>query len=171
MTAETRIADTRDAADIARVHVASWRAAYRGILPDDLLDRLTVADREALWQQVLSDDRVQVAVVEENAAVRGFLSVGPSRDAGAGKDTGEVSAIYLDPDVWRRGHGSLLMDRAVQMARSNGWSQLTVWVLRENTGARAFYEHMGFGPDGAEREEMVQSTKVTEVRYARRTDA
>lgn len=170
MTARARIADIRDAADIARVHVASWRAAYRGILPDDLLDRLTVADREALWQQVLSDNRVRVAVVEENAAVHGFISVGPSRDTDADKHTGEVSAIYLAPNAWRRGHGTLLMNHALQVARANGWSQLTVWVLRDNTNARRFYEHMDFNPDGAQREEMVQGAAVTEVRYIRRAD-
>jgi len=41
-----RPATPEDARAIAEVHVASWRYAYRGLLPDDVLDRLSVEERE-----------------------------------------------------------------------------------------------------------------------------
>jgi len=37
-----------DSAAIARVHVDSWRATYRGLLPDERLTKLTYEGRERL---------------------------------------------------------------------------------------------------------------------------
>jgi len=34
---------------IAEVHVSSWQAAYRGVLPDDLLDGQSLPEREQSW--------------------------------------------------------------------------------------------------------------------------
>jgi hypothetical protein len=48
-----RAAQIEDAKQIAEVHVASWRAAYRGILPDSMLDNLSVEKRTELWQERL----------------------------------------------------------------------------------------------------------------------
>ena len=50
-----REASQGDAAAIAGVHVRAWRVAYRGLLPDDLLDRLSVEDREESWRGILED--------------------------------------------------------------------------------------------------------------------
>ena len=43
--AEIRRARPEDAEAVARVHVAGWRHAYRGLLPDDYLDGLDWRDR------------------------------------------------------------------------------------------------------------------------------
>ena len=42
-----RVATFTDAREIAEVHVAGWKAAYRGMVPDELLDELTVDGRRA----------------------------------------------------------------------------------------------------------------------------
>ncbi len=57
MRATTLIRTARpdDARSVAEVHVASWRHAYRGLLPDDYLERLSVDDREAMWLGAFSD--------------------------------------------------------------------------------------------------------------------
>jgi hypothetical protein len=44
-----------DAAGIARVHVNSWRSTYRGIVPDQFLDSLSLERREQYWHDLLSD--------------------------------------------------------------------------------------------------------------------
>ena len=40
-----RPAKSDDALEVARVHVRSWQAAYRGLLPDDYLDDLRAEER------------------------------------------------------------------------------------------------------------------------------
>ena len=46
-----------DAAGIATTHVASWRAAYRGLLPQSLLDDLSVDRRTEQWREAIADRR------------------------------------------------------------------------------------------------------------------
>jgi hypothetical protein len=65
-TALVRAARPEDARSVAEVHVASWRHAYRGLLPDDYLERLSVDDREAMWLGSFGDpDPKSGAVVAE----------------------------------------------------------------------------------------------------------
>jgi hypothetical protein len=45
-----RKATPEDARAIAEVHVKSWRAAYRDLLPQDFLQGLSVDRREQQWQ-------------------------------------------------------------------------------------------------------------------------
>ena len=51
-----RRAGLADARAIAEVAVAGWRAAYRGMLPDDFLDAMRVDAREVAWHERLARD-------------------------------------------------------------------------------------------------------------------
>ena len=93
--ARIRAATPEDARPVAEVHVTSWRHTYRGLVPDDYLDRLSVDDRESMWLGAFADpDPKSGALVAENGGlVVGFASFGPSRDEGVSDGTGEVPAI------------------------------------------------------------------------------
>ena len=47
---EIRPAEPEDALAVARVHVRTWQAAYRSLLPDHYLDQLRAEDRAARYQ-------------------------------------------------------------------------------------------------------------------------
>jgi GNAT superfamily N-acetyltransferase len=166
VAAMIRPATLEDSAALAEAHVRSWRAAYRGVVPDAYLDALSVEGCAARWRNALRQGQRDVAVCEVDGALVGFVSVEPSRDADCNPGTGEVVAIYIDPAVWRRGLGRRLMDWAKDVARRRGWQRLTLWVLRDNAQARAFYEAAGFHLDGAARDHDFSGTPVAEVRYA-----
>jgi len=91
-----RLAAPTDALSIARVHVRSWQAIYRGHFPDDYLANLSADQRAVNWARLLADPSQTIAVYELSGIV-GFVCIGPSRDADAGPETGELSSIYLDP--------------------------------------------------------------------------
>lgn len=80
-----RDAEVDDARAIAEVHVESWRWAYRGQLPDETLDRLDVAEREAGWLAALASDDAHAGVIVAQSADRivGFASIGAARDGDA----------------------------------------------------------------------------------------
>jgi hypothetical protein len=80
-----RSARPGDARAIAEVHVASWRHAYRGLLPDDYLDRLSVEERERTRREHLEDPSSGwgTLVVDDGGRVVGFSTYGPSRDQDA----------------------------------------------------------------------------------------
>jgi L-amino acid N-acyltransferase YncA len=105
-------------------------------------------------------------VVEDEGRVVGFAFTGPTRDASADRaTTGEVSAIYLEPEVVGRGLGRALMARALDDLRVMGYRRACLWVLAENRVARRFYEAAGFRSDGGEQTEEMDGFVLHEVRY------
>src|SRR5579871_2242772 len=106
-----RSASINDAKAIAKVHVDSWRAIYRGHMPDSVLDNLSIEQREQEWHERLSQG-VTTWVAEVDKRVVGFASVCPSRDEDADpKAISEISAIYLLQEYWRKGIGQQLCIR------------------------------------------------------------
>lgn len=162
-----RAATPDDAVAIAGVHVRGWQRVYRGVVPDTYLDALDPARRAAMWTDVIAGRPDDVAVCERGSRVVGFAAVGVSRDDDASPETGELMAIYVDPRSWRCGVGTALMAWIDASARAQRWRTLTLWVLEENPGARAFYERVGFARDGRTKTVAFGGHEVVEVRYAR----
>lgn len=163
---KVRQATPEDAEPIAAVHVASWRAAYRGLVPDDLLDSLDVAERSRTWSSILATEEwpCYVAIVE--SAVIGFIHVCPCRDSDKDPScTGEISAIYCAPNHWRQGHGSVLLRQGMDALAGRGVSEVTLWVLERNVAARRFYEVHGFCAD--EPRKIHAKSGLVEIRYAK----
>src|SRR5882724_5627557 len=106
-----RPATLDDASEIARVHVASWRSTYRGMLPDDFLASLSEGHYTERWTRVISEGTSRVHVVDEPGGIVGFASGGRER-AGEGTFAGELYAIYVLDSAQRQGHGRELV-RAV----------------------------------------------------------
>jgi ribosomal protein S18 acetylase RimI-like enzyme len=156
-----------DAAALARVQVESWRAAYAGLMPDELLARLTVEKREARWQAILErrapDERTFVA--QDSGRVLGFACTGPSRDAGAMPGSAELYSLYLDPSVWRCGLGRALFTHAIADLEERGHVAVTLWVLEGNARARLFYEAAGMETDGGTKIEVDEGAELPHVRY------
>jgi ribosomal protein S18 acetylase RimI-like enzyme len=139
-----RLAVPADAPAIARVHVASWRTTYPGILPDRYLSAMTVEDYTARWRRALAGPFAPsvVHVVEEDDQIVGFSSCGRQRDGDQPYD-GELYAIYLLQELQRRGHGRALVEASASALADQGMASMVVWVLRDNVQARGFYERLG----------------------------
>jgi ribosomal protein S18 acetylase RimI-like enzyme len=142
---ELREARPDDAGGIAAVHVRAWQAGYRDVLPDRLLDGLSVSARAEEWRGRLGPAAGRSTFV----AVDGGRIVGFCTVAADGGD-GEVAALYVDPDRWHAGTGSALLERGLASLRASACQAVTLWVFAGNDPALAFYARYGFAPDGAE---------------------
>ncbi len=168
-----RPAGPADAEDLARVRIASWRAAYRGIVPDPVLDGFDPVAEVVTWRQRLAavtDVWTGVAFVAEPPArprLVGFVTTGAARHAGEA-GLGEVWAIYVDPDAQGQGVGRALMDAAIRDLKTRGFGEVVLWVFEANAPARAFYERIGWAPDGAVQPFAIGGAAPIEVRYRRR---
>jgi ribosomal protein S18 acetylase RimI-like enzyme len=162
-----REAEPKDARAIAELHVASWQAAYRGQLTDEYLDGLSVDDRLEQHRRTLEEPRSdwRTWVAEDAGRVAGFAVTGPSEDADADDRTGEVYAIYLDPERVGTGLGRSLFEKAVGDLRERGFTRATLWVLETNELARRFYEVAGWKLDGTKTHERVDCEMRPTVRY------
>jgi len=161
-----RLAIPSDAPAIARVHVETWRIAYRGQVPNKLLDGLDIERRTTAWTEILQKNESTTFVAEIEKEVVGFCSLMASRDDDADKATiGEIAALYVSPRHWRRGVGRHLGEWALAEARKNGCSTATLWVLKTNSLAQRYYEAIGFVRDGAEKMRNFDGHDLPEVRY------
>jgi GNAT superfamily N-acetyltransferase len=138
-----RAARLDDAPAIARVHVASWNAAYRGILPDNVLDLYDVGHRLETRRRILrqTDDLHLVAHDTTFGELVGFCDAGRARRPG--RWHGEVYAIYLLHHARHHGLGRELFEHTMAWMRGCGMRSMIVWVLEDNPHARRFYEALG----------------------------
>ncbi len=160
-----REARADDAPAIARIHVASWRTTYRGIVPDDVLANLSVERREQMWARTLGNpDGTVFVYVAEDAAEQtiGFTAGGPEREGDA-LYTGELYAIYLLAEAQGRGVGRCLMQQVAARLATMGHDAMLVWALAENPACR-FYAALG-GVPVREKEIDMGGASLMEVAY------
>ncbi|MGI8492951.1 MAG: GNAT family N-acetyltransferase [Acidimicrobiales bacterium] len=103
-----------DAGGLAEVHVKTWQAAYRGRIPDEVLDSLSVAERRRRWSEILEASEPPATmtwVAREAGEIIGFASVCPTRDEDAAPGTGEVASLYVSAEGWAAGGAIKLDDR------------------------------------------------------------
>ncbi len=163
-----RPAEPADAGPIAEVHVRSWQAAYRGELPADYLDGLSIDEREEMWRRILAEAEPASGVLvalDDDGRMIGFTGFGPSRDDDAPPGTGEVRTIYLLPGWFGKGVGRELFALANQRLRELGYRRATLWVLATNQRSRRFYEKAGWAFDGTTSTHEDQCLNMPIVRY------
>lgn len=138
-----RPATPDDAPGIARVHVATWRTAYDGILDPSFLALLSTDSRTNMWREILTtpDHTTAVHVAESAGDITGFVAAGPEREQDPDY-RGEVYAIYVLAECQGEGIGRRLWDAAVDGLAQRGLAGTLVWVLRDNP-SRRFYEAIG----------------------------
>lgn len=167
-----RPAVAEDARAIAGVHISSWRGAYPGLLPAELLDSLSLERRERQWRRWLEPggERSRTLVAESDGAVVGFSTLAiECRDADEPEGVGEVPALYVHPDSWGCGAGTALMDASVAEMRAGGCRQAILWMLEGNHRAASFYAGQGWRADGGRRgsQYFPDVADLVEVRFRR----
>jgi GNAT superfamily N-acetyltransferase len=156
---------------IAIVHVRSWQAAYRGLVPQEYLDHVEVDQRYSVWERILGEaewPRVGTFVAEYGGDVVGFASICPTRDDDEQPaSAGELAAIYLLPEGWGKGLGRELMASVLSALSEAGFDEATLWVLERTAGRDGFYEAAGWHADGAVKQDARRGFVLNEVRYRR----
>lgn len=162
-----RDATPDDAQGIAVVHVKTWQCAYRGQLPDTMLDESSIEKRTEGWRKQLSEPEEGtfsfVIVVDEQ--IVGWCAVGKNRDEDVTSEIGELYGIYIHPNFIGRGLGSALMQYALNVLKQNGYKKATLWVLDTNEKTRKFYERKGWRVEGATKVDKRDEFDLHETRY------
>jgi GNAT superfamily N-acetyltransferase len=165
MPVEIRPSRAGDGEPLARLHERCWRISYAGIADASWIVERPFEERVAEWERYATGGGAPMWVADHDGLVIGEVAAGASRDAEAPEWTGEVLAIYVDPDRQGAGVGSALLERAVAELRHAGHERATLWTFGDNVRATAFYERHGWRPDGTVRSD--QRFGSPEVRYAR----
>jgi len=166
-----RTAKPQDAAGIARVRVTTWKIAYRGLIPQEILDQQDIGVDTLRFQEILSNlpagRNTFVAEVAESqgqpAEIAGFASCGTERDSDP-EYSGELYALYVLPEFQGRGIGRRLVQAAADFLKGQNHQRMVIYVLRDNLPSRKFYEAIG---GKAVREKMadIRGVLLPEVGY------
>lgn len=173
-----RPATPADADMIATVHIAAWRAAYRGLMPEAYLAGLSVDTVSARWRQRLEggggegrfeEGGASAALLLGEDATGRVVGIGAAGSA-RGLDEpamGEIWLLNLEPGAWGTGVGADLLAAATGLLEAQGYGAAVLWVLEANARARRFYEKWGWEPDGVTRVDQSFGFPLAELRYRR----
>jgi ribosomal protein S18 acetylase RimI-like enzyme len=154
-------AQLADADALQTLHLLTWKATYRDHAAEPWYGEQLAAHGLRDWQEIV---RTQAAhgggmlIAREPDAIIGFSQYGPAEDDGSGV-IGHIHRLYVHPARQRTGVGRSLLAASVERLRQNGARAAALWVLESDQRARAFYERMGWKPDGA------RSAEPTDLRY------
>lgn len=111
-----REAGLTDAAGIAKVHVDSWRTTYKGIVPDEYLDKLSYEQRTELWIKNISESDNYVIVAEtDEGDIIGFATANKRDD-----NTSDLTSIYLLEEYQGHGVGKQLLKDLFKYFKKEG---------------------------------------------------
>ena len=141
------------------VHWQTWREAYDDLLPAEFQETMTL-ERCRFFSQKYPENTL---IAMDGMKVVGFISYGNFRDETI--QAGEIIALYVLKDYYGKGIAQKLMTEALTTLEQ--FSEIFLWVLKENKRAIAFYQKMGFTFDGQEKI-LDLGKPITEIRMVRK---
>jgi len=123
-------------AERANLEALQWRASLAN--PGDRDALLANPDAIEIPSEHIADGHLSVA--EDDGVIVGFATVLPRPDGNA-----ELDALFVEPGLWKRGVGRLLVERCADVARAR---RSRVLHVVGNPHAEGFYIACGFHTRG-----------------------
>ena len=155
-----RLATPSDVPRIVEINIQARRAAFQGVIPDSYL--FDDSDIDVRIKRISAN--LTGYFVYDDGATKGFIAVNPCPDADAA-DFFELRTLYVDPKHQGCGIGKKLIHHFENTAAESGFGKVCLYVLEENTKARAFYAHHGYLSDGAQKSAI--NYEGTHIRYTK----
>lgn len=131
--------EEKDIDEVAKIIVDDWKIAYKGIIDNEYLEKLSYEDRAKRIKEKYLKQKALVYV--ENDKIKGYCRFGENRDNE--KEYGEIYALYIKSGEKNNGIGKKLSKKAMKILTERGYKEAVIWCLKENKNARIFYERIG----------------------------
>lgn len=154
----------QDVAAISQIHAASWKEAYKGLVPQAYLDQLKNDFWEAAFTQWIGDKRLEVLLLLDSSTPVGTVAYGKARDERY-SSYGEIVSLYVLPSYFGRGVGKELLEASIQELYKMQYKGIYLWVLKENHRARKFYEKNQFMFTGMELLDTIMEQPIIDLCY------
>lgn len=159
-----RIGSIEDSISMSIIHANSWKKAYQGLLPDEYLNQIKDLRWVDMINKGLEGNTIKAWVATIEGKVIACTCLGDSRYQGYETQL-ELISMYVLPEYWNLGAGSLLIDEVLKYAVNNSYLEVGLWVLDGNNQAIRFYEKKGFIGNGDTIQSMIGGKSITEKRY------
>jgi len=114
------------------------------------LEKPVKMDKIVKWyQSSIMFDRPAIFVLERGSII-GACSI---------SEEGKVT-VWIDEENQRKGYGIQAIEFLKGYARKNGLSRLWLECFKDNIGALAFYNHLGFSRIGEKGNELIMELKI-----------
>ena len=148
MNYRIKIIEKEDLDDYMYVNTYAWRETYKGIIPDEFLDKI----KNELSQNIKRlKDKFEQTKIDEPDYKRfilyvddepvGIFGICKSREEKY-SSSGELCNIYLLNKIKRQGYGRLLFEKAKDELRNMNYADMIISCIKENP-TNEFYKHMG----------------------------
>ena len=165
---QVRFATLKDAADVAQLHLIAAMTLYEGQVPLKHWAATPMPKRESYWREAIEFAEPQVMVAVEDGVIVGMVGFDRSRDPKTPNTTGEIWALYVDPDRIGQGIGLALWDAAREGLVDEGCTDVTVWLPLRNERTLRFHDLAGFKREmNTARTVPMGEARVEEVRLKR----
>lgn len=139
-----RKANNSDLNGIIRVNVETWKIAYKGVVPDDLIRGFAMRTQDKGWQKKLKnmiEENIFFIAETNESEIIGF-AIGGLEMSKNSNYKGELMGIYILKECQRQGIGKSLTGKIVKELIKMNINTMLVWVLEKNP-YRAFYDTLG----------------------------
>jgi len=156
-----------DAQNYADCHISCWQTAYKGIVPDEYLEKMLV-DRQKMvdrYKERLTNPGTceHYCVLYEEKMI-GFITIDKSIKNDDLNNTG-IWAVYLIEEFRNRGFGKKMLDFSIKELKSVAPKEISLWVFEENVKARRFYEKNNFIYSNIKREVDWYGKPLSQLKY------
>ena len=132
-----------DVYGVAHVVTVSWNETYKGLVPDEELEKLKTNEDERARRALekLQNNEYKQLVLEINKEIVGFIRYGKSSDKEF-SNCGEIYAFYIINKYHNLRLGRKLFELARNDLKKMGFDKMIVACLKGNPTSE-FYKHMG----------------------------
>jgi GNAT superfamily N-acetyltransferase len=120
----------------------------------ELIESLTGRTRVSGWgeafRELLGATRGEVLVADESGALLGVVTVSYNVAIRYSGEYAQLEELIVDPAARGKNVGGLLVETAIERARSRGCAEFGLYLLESTEHNRPFYEKYGFEYIGSE---------------------
>ncbi len=129
---------------LANIHITSWQTAFDKILSNEILDRMTdIKKTETMYKYLLENNIGNGVILSVNNKPHCITFWDKTREKDM-QGYAELICIHSLSENWGKGYGSMIMEYVLNEIKKAGFTDVMLWVFKENTRARKFYEKNGF---------------------------
>ena len=137
-----RIASYEDCRSLALLKGTVWETTYRGIYPNEKLDKYDVDLNENKFKNMIKEQSQRLFVVLSDSKIIGYISCGKIMRA-FDKHTHDIGLLYLLKEYQGKGIGRQMFEFAKNELKNQGVTEFIVSCNKYNVPAQQFYKKMG----------------------------
>ena len=122
------------------VYIKSWRATYKGIILDKILDTITVEKFSKIWKKYITKENNGIFGAFENDIFLGFGAFTPDEEMA---DTLYLDSLHIKDEYKGKGVGTKIINHLKEYARGKGYKGVSVSIISGNDRARNLYTKLG----------------------------